>query len=100
MAHAGLFPQIIQSGSSINKKTRIGKAGNRYIRAALYMPALVAAYHEPHIRGFYQHLVNDNGLKKIQALCAVMRKLLLSIHAMFRTKKPFNGNAFYSLKEA
>lgn len=100
VAHAGLFPQIIQSGSSINKKTRIGKAGNRYIRAALYMPALVAAHHDPHISAFYQHLINDNGLKKIQALCAVMRKLLLSIHAMFRTKKPFNGKYFYTLKDA
>ena len=100
VAHAGLFPQIIQSGSSINKKTRIGKAGNRYIRGALYMSALVAAYREPHVSGFYQHLVNDNGLKKIQAICAVMRKLLLSIHAMFRTNKPFDGACFYTLKEA
>jgi transposase len=100
VAHAGLFPQIIQSGSSINKKTRLGKAGNRYIRSALYMPALVAAYRNPHVSGFYQHLINDNGLKKIQALCAVMRKLLLSIHAMFRTQKPFNGEHFYTLTEA
>ncbi len=100
VAHAGLFPQIIQSGSSINKKTRIGKAGNRYIRGGLYMSALVAAYHDPHVSGFYQHLVNDNGLKKIQAVCAVMRKLLLSIHAMFRTNKPFDGAYFYTLKEA
>ena len=100
VAHAGLFPQIIQSGSSINKKTRIGKAGNRYIRGALYMSALVAAYRNEHVSGFYQHLVNDNGLKKIQALCAVMRKLLLSIHAMFRTGKPFNGTHFYKLEVA
>lgn len=100
VAHAGLFPQIIQSGSSVNKKTRIGKAGNRYIRGALYMPALVAVNHDPHIAGFYQHLVNDNGLRKIQALCAVMRKLLLSIHAMFRTNTPFKGEFFYTLKEA
>jgi len=44
--------------------------------------------------------VNDNGLRKIQAICAVMRKLLLSIHAMFRTNTPFNGEFFYTLKEA
>jgi transposase len=100
VAHAGLFPRIIQSGSRINKKTRIGKAGNHYIRGALYMSALVAAYREPHVSGFYQHLINDNGLKKRQALCAVMRKLLLSIHAMFRTNKPFDGACFYTLKEA
>jgi len=37
------------------------------------------------------HGILDNGLKKIQVLCAVMRKFLLSIHAMFRTQKPFNS---------
>jgi transposase len=56
VAHAGLFPQIIQSGSSINKQTRMSKAGNRYIRGALYMPALVAAHSDSHISGFYSML--------------------------------------------
>ena len=42
VAHAGLDPRRQQSGSSIDKAARISKAGNRYLRRALYMPALVA----------------------------------------------------------
>jgi transposase len=82
VAHAGLDPRCVESGSSVAKKPRISKAGNKYIRQALYMPALVATCHEPHIKGYYRHLVENNGLKKIQAICAVMRKLLHAIHGM------------------
>jgi len=97
VSHAGLFPREFQSGSSVNKRTSIGKVGNRYIREALYMGAMSAARHDPNIRGFYQHLINDNGLKKIQATCAVMRKLLVAMHSMLKTDKPFNGKLFYVL---
>jgi hypothetical protein len=61
------------------------------------MPALVATHHETHIKGYYQHLIIDNGLKKIQAVCAVMRKLLHAIHGMLKTNKTFEGARFYSL---
>ena len=96
VAYAGLDPRHFESGSSVNKKPRISKAGNKYIRHALYMPALVASCHEPHIKGYYEHMVNDNGLKKIQAVCAVMRKLLHAIHGMLKTGKSFDGERFYS----
>ncbi|MFI3156570.1 MAG: hypothetical protein QX199_10470 [Methylococcaceae bacterium] len=41
-------------------------------------------------------MINDNGLKKIQAVCAVMRKLLHAIHGMLKTKKEFDGTRFYT----
>ncbi len=100
VAMAGLDPRHHQSGSSVNKKTRITKAGNRYLRHALYMPALSASRHDAHVRGYYLHLIERRGLKKIQSVCAVMRKLLHSIHAMLRARQPFDGSCFYALKEA
>jgi len=96
VAYAGLDPRCFESGSSVTKKPRISKAGNKYIRLALYMPALVSSCHEPHIKGYYEHMINDNGLKKIQAVCAVMRKLLHAIHGMLNTGKIFDGERFYS----
>jgi uncharacterized protein YqeY len=81
----------------VAKKPRLSKAGNKYMRLALYMPALVAAHSETHIQAYYQHLVNDNGLKKMQALCAVMRKLLHAIHGMLKADKVFDGSRFYAL---
>lgn len=97
VAHAGLDPRIFDSGTSVSKKPRISKVGNKYIRQALYMPALVASRFEPNIKGYYHHLINDNGLKKVQAVCAVMRKLLHAIHGMLRTNKEFDGTRFYEL---
>lgn len=96
VAHAGLDPREFSSGTSVNQKTRISKAGNRYLRMALYMPALSASQHESHVKAYYRHLIQDNGLKKMQALCAVMRKLLHAIHAMFKTQKAFDGTKFYA----
>ncbi len=49
LAHAGLDPRRHQSGSSIDKAVRISKAGNRYVRRALYMPASGTAPAGPHV---------------------------------------------------
>ncbi len=97
VAMAGLDPKHHQSGSSINKKARISKVGNRYLRQALYMPALSAAHHDKHVNAYYRHLIENRGLKKIQAICAVMRKLLHAIHAMLKQQQPFDNTRFFDL---
>jgi transposase len=97
VAFVGQDPRQFESGSSVTKKPRLSKAGNKFIRQALYMPALVATRYETHIKAYYQHLIIDNGLKKIQAVCAVMRKLLHAIHGMLKMNKSFEGTRFYSL---
>ena len=98
-AHAGLDPRRFASGSSVEKPDRISKAGNRYLRGALYLPALTAARCDSNVRAFHQKLVGQ-GKKPIQAHVAVMRKLLHSIHAMLRTGNLFDGSKFYSAKQA
>jgi transposase len=96
VAHAGLDPRHVQSGSSVQRPARISRAGNRYLRTALYMPALVAIRFEPYVRAFYQKLVAA-GKAPMQANLAVMRKLLHSIHAMLAYDSPFQGEKFYPL---
>lgn len=100
VAMAGLDPRAFESGTSVAKKPRLSKAGNRYLRGALYMPALSASRHDPHVRAYYQHLIETRGLKKIQAVCAVMRKLLHAIHAMLKNQQPFDGSRFCDLPSA
>ena len=97
VAYAGLDPRQFESGSSVLKKPRISKAGNKYIRQALYMPALVSTRFEPHIKAYYEHLQVNNGLRKMQALCAVMRKLLHAIYGMLKNKLPFDGQKFFNI---
>lgn len=93
---AGLDPQDFESGKSVHKKARLSKTGNRYIRSALYMPALSAKQHDPHVKAYFQHLV-DNGKKPLQAICAIMRKLLHAIHGMLKNDMPFDNTRFYVL---
>jgi transposase len=96
VAFAGLDPRHHRSGDTIEKVTRISKAGNRYLRLGLYMPSLSASRFEPQVRAYYQHLIDDRGLKKMQAVCAVMRKLLHAIHAMLASDSAFDGARFYA----
>ena len=93
---AGLDPRTFESGKSVHKNTRISKAGNRHIRSALYMPAMSAKMHDPYVKAYFDHLV-DNGKKPLQALCAVMRKLLHAIHGMLKHDKPFDNTRFYAI---
>jgi transposase len=93
---AGLDPRTFDSGKSVHKKARLSKTGNRHIRTALYMPALSAKQHDPHVKAYFQHLLN-NGKKPLQAVCAVMRKLLHAIHGMLRYDKPFDNTRFYAI---
>ena len=93
---AGLDPRAFDSGKSVHKKTRISKAGNRHIRSALYMPALSAKQHDPHVKAYFQHLV-ANGKKPLQAVCAIMRKLLHAIHGMLKHNETFDNTRFYAI---
>ena len=77
VAHAGLDPKSKQSGTA-NPARRISKTGNQYLRHALYMPALVAIRHQARVKAFYDQL-RDRGKKPLQAIVAVMRKLLHSL---------------------
>lgn len=91
-AHAGLDPRRSESGSSVRKPDRIGKGGNRRLRKALFMPALVAVRCEARVKGFYEKLVS-RGKRRLSAVVAVMRKLLVAIWGMFK-----NGEEFDSAK--
>jgi transposase len=99
VAFAGLDPREYTSGTSVHKKVRISKAGNKHLRRALYMPALVAVRHDPHLRAFYEHLL-ARGKTKMQALVAAMRKLLYAIFGMFKHDQPFDGRKVYALLDA
>lgn len=90
VAHSGLDPKHEVSGSSVRKPSRISRAGNRQLRRALFMPALVAARRDLHFRAFYQSLI-DRHKAKLQALVAVARKMLHAIHGIFEHGSAYDG---------
>ncbi len=75
VAYAGLAPREDESGSSVRRRTCIGKAGNSRLRTALYMATLSAAQSNPAIKTFYNRLRDAGKLQKV-ARCAAARKLL------------------------
>ena len=90
VAHSGLDPVHQVSGSSVRKQTRISRHGNSHLRRALYIPALVGARHDPHMRAFYE-LLQSRHKTKLQALVAVARKLLHAIFGIFKTGSSYCG---------
>lgn len=99
VAQAGLDPRAMESGTSQRPPRQISKQGNARIRAALYMPALVATQHEPHVAAYYQHL-QARGKPPMVALTAVMRRLLHALWGMQHNQQPWDGDKFYRLNLA
>ncbi len=97
VAHAGIDPRSFDSGSSVHKPAQMSRCGNVHLRRFLYMPALVAVRCDPNVRAFYEQLL-ARGKKPLQALVAVMRKLLHCLHGMLRHRSPFEGAKFRALE--
>jgi transposase len=90
VAYAGLNPRLHQSGTSIDRMTRISKIGNAVLRAALYMPAMSAMRYNPAIVALVARLKSRGRLKPKQIVVAAMRKLLVLCFGVLKTGKPFD----------
>jgi transposase len=95
VAYAGLDPRRYESGTTVEKPTRISKTGNARLRAILYMNALSAVRHDRGARLFFTRLV-ARGKKRKQALVAVMRKLLHGIWIVLQRRVPFDGAVLFA----
>ncbi len=85
-ALAGLAPRNVDSGTYRGKRTIGG--GRKRVRDALYMAALNAVRRDRSFKAFYQKLRSAGKPAKL-ALIAVARKLLTTLNAMLRDRKPY-----------
>ena len=76
---AGLAPWRKQTGTTESPRHLSG--GRAKLRKALYMPTLAGIRHNPHLAQFYHRRVSE-GLPKMSALVASMRKLLIYIRSI------------------
>jgi transposase len=90
-AFLGLTPRQRSSGTSLKGRTMISRTGSTAIRAALYMPGLVASRHNPILCKFALRLT-ENGMAKKAVISAVMHKLAHLIYGVIHTGKPFDPN--------
>lgn len=94
-AYLGLVPVERQSGSSVQGRARLSKAGPARLRAVLYMAAIVAIRHNPHVKALYARLL-ARGKCKMSALGAAMRKLVHLCFGVLKTQQPYQHD--YSKK--
>jgi transposase len=76
---AGLAPMTRQSGQW--RGTAFIQGGRKFLRDALYMPALVAARYNPDLRQRYQTMIQAGKPAKV-ALTALMRKMIELANAL------------------
>ena len=98
VCHAGLDPRVYESGTSVHKAPRISKHGNKYLRRALFHPALTAGVHDPRAKAFKQRLIG-RGKRKMQANVAIMRKLLTAAWAIVKHPQPYDASKLYAESE-
>lgn len=88
---AGLDVKEKLSGTSVKGKPKISKKGNRYLRKAMYLPALSAIRCSETFKATYERLLSKHGVK-MKAGVAVQRKLLELIYILYTTKKVYDKN--------
>ncbi len=90
---AGLDPVVRESGTSIKGQTRISKAGNRLYRGTLFMAAMASTRHNEKMRLFYERL-KANGKHTTQAQIAVIRKLIVVAHSLYKSGEMYDKNRY------
>ncbi len=93
-AHAGLDSRPRQSGAT-DAPRHISRTGNRHLRCALFMPALVAIPRSPEIKAAYEEML-ARGKKKKVAIIALMRRLLHAIWGMLHHQRDFNPQRLHA----
>lgn len=87
-AYVGVVPGLKQSGKRAPSRAGLTPVGNARLRKALWMPTLTAVRRNPWLRAYYERLRSRGKMPKV-ALIASMRKLLVAVHCVARTRKPF-----------
>ena len=85
----GLNPIYRQSGTSIQSVYRISKTGSKLYRGSLFMAAMSAIRYDPNFRVFYERL-KANGKHTTQAQIAVMRKLVITAHSLYKNNRRYD----------
>ena len=91
ISYAGYDVVQRESGTSIKGKTRISKKGNRYIRNALYFPAMVSCRYNENLKEVYLRIIQKKPSKMVGQV-AIQRKLLVLMYTLWKTNQVYNPN--------
>lgn len=88
VAYIGLDCRVYQSGTSVQGKGYISKRGNSYLRHMLFNAAFIARQYNPELKRYHEQKLRE-GKHYFSAMCAVERKLVHLIYAVWKRGTPF-----------
>ena len=97
-ALCGLDPVQRSSGTSVQHKERISKQGLSLVRAILYMPILSITIHNKEMKLIYDRLI-ERGKPKMLAQMAVMRKVILLAHSLYKNNQKYDENRYLNFTQ-
>ncbi len=79
----GLNPIYKKSGTSLQSLYKISKSGSIFYRGSLFMGVMTAVRYDENFKAFYARL-KANGKHTTQAQIAVMRKMIIVAHSLYK----------------
>ncbi len=99
VSYTGLDVVEKSSGTSVRGRSHISKRGNRWIRRALYFPALTAVKHSPGFKSDYARIVRNTAVK-MKGVVAIERKLLILIYTLWKSNEPYDPERYKKIGSA
>jgi len=88
VAYIGLDCRVKESGTSVKGKGYLTKRGNRQLRHLLFNSAFVARRSNPELKAYFDKKIGE-GKHYYSAMCAVERKLVHVVYAVWKRGTPF-----------
>jgi len=86
--YCGSAPFTHQSGTSINRKSRVNHFANKKMKTLLHLSACVAIQNDPEIREYYERRI-ELGKSKLSTINIVKNKLIGRVFAVIKNKQPY-----------
>lgn len=90
---AGLDPISKSSGTSIQSKAKISKAGSMLCRSTLFMAILSAVRFNDELKEYYERL-KKRGKHTTVAQIATMRKIIIIAHSLYKKNEQYDSNQY------
>lgn len=90
---AGLDPIDKSSGTSVQSKSRISKAGSVLYRGSLFLGAMSAIRYDDNFKAFFDRL-KSKGKHTTLAQTAVMRKMIIIAHSLYKNNKKYDAAVY------
>lgn len=90
---AGLDSISKSSGTSVQSRTKISKAGSKLCRSTLFMAVMVAVRFNGELKYHYERL-KERGKHTTVTQIAVMRKIIIIAHSLYKNNEQYNAEKY------